>query len=266
MSQLTDFFDSIRGVPLPYLGFTAPKGFLMCDGAAISRTTYSVLFGIVALQVTGNTTSGTNSITAVSANLTGKAAVGMPISGPGIPAGTTVTSVASNSIGMSANATATASGVAVVVAPFGVGDGSTTFNLPDMRGRTIAGCDAMSGVAAGRLTNSGTGNSGVNGSQIGATGGVDRYALAATHLPAHTHSGTTGSENATHTHGMTSIWDVTSGTSSMTGSGSSGFGPKQTAGQSTNHQHAFTTDSGTGGGQAHPIVQPTIIANYIVKY
>lgn len=35
---------------------------------------------------------------------------------------------------------------------FGVGDGSTTFNLPDTRGRVIAGLDNMGGSAAGRMT------------------------------------------------------------------------------------------------------------------
>jgi len=35
---------------------------------------------------------------------------------------------------------------------YGVGDGTTTFNLPDLRGRTIAGQDDMGGSAASRLT------------------------------------------------------------------------------------------------------------------
>ena len=35
---------------------------------------------------------------------------------------------------------------------FGAGDGSTTFNLPDMRGRVAAAADNMGGSAAGRLT------------------------------------------------------------------------------------------------------------------
>ena len=35
---------------------------------------------------------------------------------------------------------------------YGTGDGSTTFNLPDLRGRVVAGLDNMGGSAASRLT------------------------------------------------------------------------------------------------------------------
>jgi hypothetical protein len=36
---------------------------------------------------------------------------------------------------------------------YGVGDGSTTFNIPDLRGRVIAGKDNMGGTSADNLTN-----------------------------------------------------------------------------------------------------------------
>lgn len=35
------------GVILPYSGTTAPTGFLMCDGSAVSRTTYADLFAVI---------------------------------------------------------------------------------------------------------------------------------------------------------------------------------------------------------------------------
>lgn len=60
------------GLTSPYAGSTAPSGWLICDGSAISRTTYAALFAIV---------------------------------------GTT----------------------------YGIGNGSTTFNLPDLRDRTVRG-------------------------------------------------------------------------------------------------------------------------------
>lgn len=40
---------------------------------------------------------------------------------------------------------------AAVGTTYGAGDGSTTFNVPDLRGRTIAGLDNMNGTDAGRL-------------------------------------------------------------------------------------------------------------------
>ena len=51
---------------------------------------------------------------------------------------------------------------------FGAGDGSTTFNVPDLRGRGIFGQDNMGGSAANRITVAG-GN--FDGTAIGGTGG-----------------------------------------------------------------------------------------------
>jgi microcystin-dependent protein len=46
---------------------------------------------------------------------------------------------------------ATAVLFAAIGTTFGVGDGSTTFNLPDLRGETIRGADAGRGVDPGRV-------------------------------------------------------------------------------------------------------------------
>lgn len=90
------------GVTFPYVGTTAPSGYLLCDGSPVSRTTYSRLFAII-----GST--------------------------------------------------------------YGQGDGSTTFNVPDMRGLFVRGAaqwisdtftaSSSSGLllttTAGRVTRSG---------------------------------------------------------------------------------------------------------------
>lgn len=99
------------------------------------------------ISPTGNTSSGSAIITSIPST-TGMVA-GMPISGTGIPASTTVLSVDSGTqIHISANATSTNTGGAILVAPYGVGDGSTTFNVPDLRGRVVAGRDDMGGSTA----------------------------------------------------------------------------------------------------------------------
>jgi microcystin-dependent protein len=54
---------------------------------------------------------------------------------------------------------------------YGTGDGSTTFNLPDLRGRVVAGKDDMGGSAASRITNAG---SSIVGTTLGAAGGLER--------------------------------------------------------------------------------------------
>jgi len=158
------------GVVLPFAGSTAPSGWLLCYGQAVSRTTYVDLF--------------------------------------------------------------TAIGVA-----FGAGDGSTTFNLPDMRGRVPGGKDDMGGTAASRLTTAG---SGVDGATLGAAGGSQTHTLTSAQIPAHTHSIVAlGSRNTT-AGGSETIADSSGGVT-------------------------MNTNANTGGGSAHPITQPTLVLNHIIK-
>ena len=75
---------------------------------------------------------------------------------------------------------------------FGSGDGSTTFNLPDLRGRLLGGKDDMGGSAASRITTAG---SSIDGTTLGANGGAQktsRWRLSALPnvSPAWTQSGT----------------------------------------------------------------------------
>lgn len=65
---------------------------------------------------------------------------------------------------------------------YGTGDGSTTFNLPDITGRTIY----MKEASATRLT---TGTVGIDGGTLGAVGGGTQTLVNA-NLPAYTPSGT----------------------------------------------------------------------------
>ena len=63
---------------------------------------------------------------------------------------------------------------------YGTGDGSTTFNLPDYRGRSPFGADNMGGSAASRVTTAG---SGVDGATLGAVGGAQNITLTQGNLP-----------------------------------------------------------------------------------
>lgn len=170
-SYLTLVTGFVSGMLMPYAGASAPSGWLLCYGQAISRTTYADLFSAI---------------------------------------GTV----------------------------YGTGDGSTTFNLPDLRGRTIAGQDDMGGASANRLTNQ---TGGLDGDTLGATGGAETHTLTTDQIPAHT-----------HTESRRTI----------------SFGTFQTGGSGTAASSSGTTNpntGSTGGGQAHNNVQPTIILNYIIK-
>lgn len=72
----------------------------------------------------------------------------------------------------------------ILATNFGPGDGTTTFNLPDLRGRVPAGWDAMGGVSANRLTAA----SGFGG--LFSASGAETVTLLTANLPAYTPSGT----------------------------------------------------------------------------
>lgn len=74
---------------------------------------------------------------------------------------------------------------AAISTAFGSGDGSTTFNLPDLRGRFPLGLDGMNGSSANRVTSASTGGSGSN--TRGATGGSEIHFLSISEMPAHQH-------------------------------------------------------------------------------
>jgi microcystin-dependent protein len=121
--------------------------------------------------------------------------------------------------------------------PYGAGDGSTTFGIPDARGRVTAGKDA----GANRIT---VGISGINAALLGAAGGSE-YLQSHNHGltdPGHAHGITDGGHNHTinnpaHTHGITDPWH--------------GHGVTDPG-----HAHGLSTQSGAAG--------PNINADFLV--
>jgi microcystin-dependent protein len=211
----------------PYGGLAAPSGWLLCYGQAVSRTTYATLFAAITVSLSGARTSGNPEITGLSST-TGLVA-GMPVSGTGIPSSTTILSVdSSTQVTLSQNATSSGTST-VVFAPFGVGDGSTTFNIPDGRGRVLVGRDDMGGSAASRVT---SGNSGVAATRVGASGGLET-------LMAHTH---TVPSKDTGTAGTTAALMEANASSDGT-----------------------VTTSSTGTGSSHGNVQPSLVVNWLIK-
>ncbi len=157
---------------------------------------------------------------------------------------------------------------------YGSGNGSTTFNLPDFRGKGPVGYK------------SGTSNFGTLGASVGsatvtlATGNIPRFATVSLSIAPHTHSGTTGAESghehlgASNTYQYMIDYPASTNHLPMT-TGSWGVSFSSNTGTSTGHHHSLsinnTTASGAvsfGSSSPTPIstVQPSIVVNFAVWY
>lgn len=121
---------------------------------------------------------------------------------------------------------------AVIGTTYGIGDGATTFNLPDLRGRGWWGRDQMgAGSAAGRLPNV------TNNDTLGTTAGASQITLAITEIPAHNHPGAAGFAQQ------------------VAGAFAVGAGAT----------FAVNNIPLQGGGQAHQNMPPVILGQWIIK-
>ena len=120
---------------------------------------------------------------------------------------------------------------------YGVGDTTTTFNLPDGRGRALMGKDNMGGLSANVVTDA-------QADVLGGTLGDEEVTLTTNELPSHSHS-----FNDQYIDGD---------------AGGAAQGPATQNSTSTLAVNASTTGF-TGGGLPHNNVQPTITLNLIVK-
>ena len=151
---------------------------------------------------------------------------------------------------------------AAIGTTYGAGDGSTTFNVPDCRGRVKAGADNMGGVAAGVLT----------GYTIGVIGGSQSYTLSLAQMPSHNH----GVNDPGHNHGVndpghnhSNNYLSPGGYSFMDSGGSRLLSqiPIPTAYTGVTIQTSYTgiTTQYIGSGTPFSLVQPTI-ASYVFIY
>ncbi|MBN2829168.1 MAG: tail fiber protein [Candidatus Cloacimonetes bacterium] len=216
------------GVVQQYAGNSAPTGYLLCNGAAVSRTTYATLFAAI---------------------------------------GTT----------------------------YGSGNGSTTFNLPNLQGK----------VPVGRLSTD------TSFDVLGETGGESTHTITSSEMPAHTHSvnppstatdsdgnhthsvdppSTATSTDGSHTHTVSDRYNTselsddanqrtvgsdstttTTRTTSSAGSHTHTLDIESfTSGNAGAHTHtvdiASFSSGSTGNGIAMNVLQPYIVLNYIIKY
>ncbi len=166
---------------------------------------------------------------------------------------------------------------AVIGTAYGVGDGETTFGLPDLRGRVLAGVDNMGGDSANRLTSDqadALGGAGGLESQT-LSGSVGDTTLSLNQVPAHSHiqqtqtpysSNTTPQSLAVHqrlgntSNGQAGTFYQNDGAARSWGSAVNApvSVSTQDAGTSASHNHSLTVSP-------FEVTQPWLAMNYIIK-
>jgi microcystin-dependent protein len=136
---------------------------------------------------------------------------------------------------------------------FGTGDGSTTFNVPDLRGRGVFGLDNMGGSAAGRITVAG-GN--FDGTANGNSGGAQNHTLTIAEMPPHSHSVT----DPGHTHN----YNQRNNFFSANNGGAINIWQTDGGGTTSNSTTGITINV-NGSGNAHPIMPPAMTLPFILR-
>jgi microcystin-dependent protein len=150
---------------------------------------------------------------------------------------------------------------------YGVGDGSTTFNIPDCRGRVVAGKDDMGGSAAFRLT---TANFGSNPQVLGSSGGTESFTLAATQIPSLTSVNSSQLINV-----ISSQTNVPSGSNINNALQTPNTGPMSVIGTvsglanlsqiTSSGNNSISVTYSNASQQVTKSLQPTIIANKLLR-
>jgi microcystin-dependent protein len=169
------YYGALVGEVKAYAGSSAPNGYLLCDGTAVSRTTYANLFTVI---------------------------------------GTT----------------------------YGAGDGSTTFNVPNLKGRVVL-CVGDSGTA------------GHTNHALASSGGEEAHTLTTNEIPSHTHNG----PNHSHSYGDTT------GTTLVVQSGSGATVVNQAGNTLLTGAAGTGATTSTGGSVGHNTLPPYLTLNYIIR-
>ena len=158
---------------------------------------------------------------------------------------------------------------AMVGTTYGAGDGSTTFNLPDKRGRISVPLDTMGGTASGRVT---AASGGIDGTTVGATGGGQTCTMQRSDMPniAPSFTGQAGTVNVTSNDGKSyvagSLVGVTSGGGGGAAPASTGAS-SGTVSSSGSFTPAGSVQSLNGGVTQTPMktMPPSIVVPYLIR-
>jgi microcystin-dependent protein len=148
---------------------------------------------------------------------------------------------------------------ALIGTAYGSGDGSTTFNVPDIRGRAIFGLQNMGGVNAALITVAG-GN--FDGAVLGNTGGGQNQTLTQGQLPAVAPT-FIGTQQTWSTNQTNIDYGITTG--NLAAGGFPTNAVVASGGAATTTITPAGTISNLGSGQSHPVMPPAIVLPYILR-
>jgi microcystin-dependent protein len=270
-----------------FAGGSAPTGWLLCDGSAVSRTTYANLFAVCSTTYGVGDGSATFNVP----NLAGRSVVGAGTGyGNGISnSGATsyVTTSASGSVGVATIGVAAGHGIVagntIVVAGVTPSGYNGTYTVTSVTSTSVSYTNATTGsqTVAGTIS-----PSVLTSRTRGSWFGDERLALHTHTMGNHTHSisgsGTT-SAAGNHAHNVSDSYAVFSNNGNQLASGSfygrfsfSNADQNRVTDYPGDHQHSFsfsgtsgvpssnTTDSGGTGAQEN--IMPSLVLNYIIKY
>jgi microcystin-dependent protein len=140
---------------------------------------------------------------------------------------------------------------------YGIGNGTTTFNVPDLRGRSLFGLDDMGGSAASRITSVG---SGIVGATMGANGGNQQVTLDRANLP---NDSITTSSDGLHTHSYIYRAIETVGSSGSQAAAGDGT-VAGTTGSNGLHTHTIALNGGVTQTTVNKM-PPAFICNIMIK-
>jgi microcystin-dependent protein len=264
ITNVQDFLEAIVAyfVPVgqinPWMGPSAPSGFLLCNGAAVSRTTYARLFKVLVTDWGFTATAFTVTIatpavvTKIGHGLIGGERLRLTTTGA-LPTGLSTSAdyfveyIDANTFyllsaargGARINTSGTQSGVhSYTQSICGLGDGSTTFNVPELRREFVRGPSAGEFLIGGKYANT---------------------------VGPHTHPNATTSSDGNHNHSFkVEFADGDGGAANRVKDVStSGSGTSTDTTNSGNHTHTVAIAANTGTTESRP---DFTVANWIIKF
>ena len=141
----------------------------------------------------------------------------------------------------------------VIGEAYGGGDGNTTFNLPDLRGRFPLGLDNMGGTSADRVT-------AAEADSLAGSGGTETHTLVIGEMPEHSHGVDHAYNDTNSGYGTIAAYHVGSNTILTSAANEDA----QTPGDSSDTVGGFFIKN-RGGGSSHNNMPPYLSLNYIIK-